>query len=1404
MLHLFRSCFSVVATVLAAFAASAVAQVDSIQGDLQWPAEWIVYAPFDRDDVLADGEVLGSIPDVIRTVTRSQDAQLDGRIRQAGLRRIAVDPGMPVDLSNFFERQQVGNTAYVLLELESDRDQVVTLGMGADWWLEAWLNGEPIYDTLANGNITSSIGMSNHTLDVPFVKGTNILAIRLIGGRAGATLAVGGPREFAVEEERLAEVARERGLNILPADFYDRLLYPVDQQATVMAERGLVLPETDADLAAGALVGVQPMPRRQLMYNQRGNTVDTVKRRFDEPVHILLSKYRYPAEDGHLDAIVWTTPKDESKRATGYLDVYLRDAAGDVLARHRIEPVSPTGVFFSLGLPPQLQGERAALEVVWIEGGREAGRGEQTFYVNEPTAVATSGRVPLWILNQTEATVDHAPMTVGVPFPLGALRDEANVRLVDENGVEQPLQTRVTAKWSRYGPIKWLLCDFTAELQGEPRQWYLEYGPEVERRVVPEIVVATVDAGFPGVNAGRLRIADGVVAYDVEGDGRFQPVLSLAALTGAFVQHDNGNLFLTPQDVTHSIEEIGSEKILVRRTGWYVDPPTGERFCQFVTRLAIHRDSPVMRIFHTWIYTGDSNVDRIADMGWRFETATAPQDFSILTAFDDGEWLETPSLVQFDYQQFLLPESGGEFEGRTPGVASMIVGDSRLTFGTKDFWQNFPNEIAGYDDGFAFYNWPKRNPPARFESPVAIRDAFRHRYAHEGEVLDFRMPDEYASGPIWDEATARGRRGETHWAEGRPDSVNAQGVARTEEMFLYFSPADVSRGAAARVIRGLNDESLRAVVDPVWMTASGVFGPIHPKDTERFPDEETIYEISSLAPTTWVERLGVYGKWLYGDYPTWTINLSGQWVSNYRTFRKNHHGFPLRWIAFIRSGDPRFLKLAENAARQMCDANFCHFATADVDAIVGPDYYRMQGWWDRNLFPWAGRDGPRTRGYAVDSDYLWDTYYITGYGRPRDVALLFGELTQRDPITVTGRRQSQSMLKSYLDMYQATFNPWFLDAAHEIAKLHADQYGGELEISAESADHPRESVGFDHWRFADQAFLAFTGMDDYRRVALAGAIAYSDPRFITVRAGASADGGGGGRHSVHAWHLTGDPYHLRRAAATLDYLRYTGWEGDIDYFRGIPHGGHGGAPNGIHYSVPMVMAVLAELDEIPDPVHNPIHIRPTRVVEDPAGGESIHHFPEVKILHTGEVPFRVSIDARGGGVTQRPMQYAILNAEGEEVFALETVSSEDRTLDLPPGVYTVRVMGDLNLFLPFVRPDVPEVMVFDSTDQGTRAIGGTLGYWFFVPEGVEQFEITFPSRSGPRQPINRASVWGPDNQRAWDLSYHNDDVPVSAIITVPPGQDGKLWRATGGNFIVDPQIPPVFSISRTKWFNPDE
>ena len=66
--------------------------------------------------------------------------------------------------------------------------------------------------------------------------------------------------------------------------------------------------------------------------------------------------------------------------------------------------------------------------------------------------------VPL-IVQSAGPTSAQQPVTVGVPFPRGVLRDDVSLSLLDSLGKPVPLQLNPLARWSD-GSVKWMLLDF--------------------------------------------------------------------------------------------------------------------------------------------------------------------------------------------------------------------------------------------------------------------------------------------------------------------------------------------------------------------------------------------------------------------------------------------------------------------------------------------------------------------------------------------------------------------------------------------------------------------------------------------------------------------------------------------------------------------------------------------------------------------------------------------------------------------------------------------------------------------------------------------------------------------------------------------------------------------------------
>lgn len=70
-------------------------------------------------------------------------------------------------------------------------------GASGDWWMAWHLNGEPVLDTLENGNGQHG-PISLHPFTLHLKEGRNVLVARVISGRGGWALQYGGPRELYI------------------------------------------------------------------------------------------------------------------------------------------------------------------------------------------------------------------------------------------------------------------------------------------------------------------------------------------------------------------------------------------------------------------------------------------------------------------------------------------------------------------------------------------------------------------------------------------------------------------------------------------------------------------------------------------------------------------------------------------------------------------------------------------------------------------------------------------------------------------------------------------------------------------------------------------------------------------------------------------------------------------------------------------------------------------------------------------------------------------------------------------------------------------------------------------------------------------------------------------------------
>lgn len=164
---------------------------DDIKGKLTFPTDWHCFIPTQGVNPAAipaaplAGAALTSLP---ATLTIG-DEQLAPRIMPASNHKL--------DLAAAFGTQNpAGRQAFIYIPLSSATAQNVTLGFGADWWLQAWMNGKLIIDTTRSGNDRWPAAFTDHQVETPLQPGDNMLVIRFISGSGSAVICAAGPDQI--------------------------------------------------------------------------------------------------------------------------------------------------------------------------------------------------------------------------------------------------------------------------------------------------------------------------------------------------------------------------------------------------------------------------------------------------------------------------------------------------------------------------------------------------------------------------------------------------------------------------------------------------------------------------------------------------------------------------------------------------------------------------------------------------------------------------------------------------------------------------------------------------------------------------------------------------------------------------------------------------------------------------------------------------------------------------------------------------------------------------------------------------------------------------------------------------------------------------------------------------------
>lgn len=103
-----------------------------------------------------------------------------------------------IDLAKLSPKFKTGDCAILYNEFESKQSGIAHLGFSADWWMEIYVNGQKVYDTLLHGNRAKNYQPDDHVIAFPIKAGANLLAVKILAGSEGWRLVCGRPTRTPV------------------------------------------------------------------------------------------------------------------------------------------------------------------------------------------------------------------------------------------------------------------------------------------------------------------------------------------------------------------------------------------------------------------------------------------------------------------------------------------------------------------------------------------------------------------------------------------------------------------------------------------------------------------------------------------------------------------------------------------------------------------------------------------------------------------------------------------------------------------------------------------------------------------------------------------------------------------------------------------------------------------------------------------------------------------------------------------------------------------------------------------------------------------------------------------------------------------------------------------------------
>ena len=618
---------------------------------------------------------------------------------------------------------------------------------------------------------------------------------------------------------------------------------------------------------------------------------------------------------------------------------------------------------------------RAFFRGTLLSGAAISVQGTPFHQTDQPAAEASTGDdIAIHVASPAGPPPLGAPAETSVPFAQGRLPRLEGLSIYSPDSKPVLAQFRPVLHWPD-GSIRWLAVAF--EASAGPGAYVLREGT-----TPPPADLVSEQSGRTVINTGALTLS---IAPSAGGwmevlsapdrGGASQPVVKgMSAADLVLARHDGKEFRASLDGSTRRVivEERGPVRACVRIEG-QCRAHDGEGLFRYLVRCTAFRERPEVHLQVTWLNATDAPSEQLKDIRLCFPLAFDPARLVVgcERGVYDGPFLKDwpVSILQEDHNWYWArthnPDgrvqnlsTGGCNGEHAPGWLYLQNSDRCLGLWVPNFWEEYPNEIAVAAGELSVGLWPQGATEHLLSKPLLPANP-------QGTPYEMTKYWPILPHPYW------------AFLDRDKKCLDArQGMAKTQEIVLsVWAGRDDTPSFEAKWWR----QSLRPVrghLDARYVANTLALGPLSPRDPQRLPELEGLFDESFGWLDRHIDHLKCYGKFDYGDFKYFTPSTDylctpgTKWGEMGEMAREgywqNNEGDQLLGLLlyYFRTGDARAWERCKIVARHLLDVDIrhhpiwgmythsyghCYVATADAGA---PDHSWLLG-----LLTWAGVSG---------------------------------------------------------------------------------------------------------------------------------------------------------------------------------------------------------------------------------------------------------------------------------------------------------------------------------------------------------------------------------------------------------------------------------------------------------------